>query len=79
MEAYLATLYQLEIVQPALGVAEAYYCYYYYYYYTTSQNCFSKTVVLVRPSLAAAEGVFSLLNKSFSRRQSCPLKDYIEK
>ena len=40
MEAYLSTLYQLGVVQPSLGVCEAYY-YYYYYYYATSRNFLS--------------------------------------
>ena len=37
-----------------------------------------KLVLLVQPSLAAAERVFSLLQNSFSQRQSSSLEDYIE-
>ena len=37
-----------------------------------------KLVLLVQPSSAAAERVFSLLQNSFSQRQSSSLEDYIE-
>ena len=37
-----------------------------------------KTWLLVQPSSAAAERVFSLLQNSFSQRQSSSLEDYIE-
>jgi len=37
-----------------------------------------KDVLLVQPSSAAAERVFSLLQNSFSQRQSSSLEDYIE-
>ena len=38
----------------------------------------NKLVLLVQPSSAAAERVFSLLQNSFSQRQSSSLEDYIE-
>lgn len=37
-----------------------------------------KQVVLIQPSSAAAERVFSLLNASFSTKQTCSLEDYVE-
>ena len=41
-----------------------------------SSTC--KSVLLVQPSLAAAERVFSILSNSFTDRQEHSLKDYIE-
>ena len=41
-----------------------------------SSTC--KSVLLVQPSSAAAERVFSSLSKSFTDRQEHSLKDYIE-
>ena len=38
----------------------------------------AKKVVLVQPSSAACERVFSLLNNSFSTQQDSSLQDYIE-
>jgi hypothetical protein len=37
-----------------------------------------KTVLLVQPSSAAAERVFSLLSNSFSETQTSSMEDYIE-
>ena len=41
-----------------------------------SNTC--KSVLLVQPSSAAAERVFSILSNSFTDRQEHSLKDYIE-
>ena len=41
-----------------------------------SQAC--KNVLLVQPSSAAAERVFSILSSSFTERQTSSLEDYIE-
>ena len=43
-----------------------------------SRKAAFKLVLLVQPSSAAAERVFSLLQNSFSQRQSSSLEDYIE-
>ena len=37
-----------------------------------------KNVLLVQPSSAAAERVFSILSSSFTERQTSSLEDYIE-
>ena len=37
-----------------------------------------KKVILVQPSLAASERVFSLLNNSFDNKQQNSLEDYVE-
>ena len=37
-----------------------------------------KTALLIQPSSAAAERVFSLLNSSFKENQARALEDYIE-
>ena len=37
-----------------------------------------KAIILVQPSSAAAEGVFSLLQSSFTHQQNNSLEDYIE-
>ena len=37
-----------------------------------------KTALLIQPSSAAAERVFSLLNNSFKENQARALEDYIE-
>ena len=38
----------------------------------------AKKVLLIQPSPAAAEGVFSLLKSTFGDQQGNPLQDYIE-
>ena len=38
----------------------------------------AKKVILLQPSSAAAERVFSLLNSSFSEQQQNSLEDYVE-
>lgn len=38
----------------------------------------AQKVILVQPSLAAAERVFSLLKASFGDQQDCSLKDFVE-
>ena len=46
-----------------------------------SLNCWARAarkVLLVQPSSAASERVFSLLNNSFGHQQNCALQDYIE-
>ena len=35
-------------------------------------------ILLIQPSSAASERVFSLLKASFSEQQECALQDYIE-
>ena len=37
-----------------------------------------KSVLLLQPSSAAAEGVFSLLENSFKNRQTISLEDYMQ-
>ena len=38
----------------------------------------AKSILLVQPSSAASEHIFSLLSNSFSSQQACALEDYIE-
>ena len=44
----------------------------------TGLDCTCRLVLLVKPSLAAAERVFSLLNNAFHSQQESSLEDYLE-
>jgi len=46
--------------------------------YATELPVWSSAALLVQPSSAAAERVFSLLNSSFTNQQDLSLQDYVE-